>query len=63
MMVVHDGLVQKPYQPIADWGFLDACLNFQADVILSTIKIRKAGFSEAVDSMKVCSGNYGVFGN
>lgn len=49
-MVAKYQLVQTPYQQIANWGFLDACLNFTEDVVLSTVKVRKAGFSEAIDS-------------
>jgi nucleoside-diphosphate-sugar epimerase len=49
-LVARHGLVETPYAQIAAWDFLDACLNWEQDVVLSTIKIRQAGFGEAIDT-------------
>jgi nucleoside-diphosphate-sugar epimerase len=44
------GLVRTPYEQIANWAFLDACLNYDEDVVLSTVKLVQAGFTEVVDT-------------
>lgn len=49
-LVARHGLVPTPYSQIAAWDFLDACLNWEQDVVLSTVKIRQAGFAEAIDT-------------
>ena len=49
-LVARHGLTPTAYHQIAAWDFLDACLNWEQDVVLSTIKIRQAGFAEAVDT-------------
>jgi len=49
-LVAQHGSVPTSYQQIAAWDFLDACLNWEQDVVLSTIKIRQAGFAEAIDT-------------
>ncbi|MCY0854962.1 SDR family oxidoreductase [Cupriavidus sp. D39] len=43
-------LVHTPYEQIANWGFLDACLNWEEDIVLSTIKLTQAGFTEVIDT-------------
>lgn len=49
-LVVKHGLVNTPYDQIANWGFLDACLNWEEDVVLSTVKLAQAGFTEVIDT-------------
>jgi hypothetical protein len=39
-----------PYNRIASWAFLDWMLNFREETIVSTIKIRQAGFSDCIDT-------------
>jgi pimeloyl-ACP methyl ester carboxylesterase len=35
---------------IANWAFVDWMLNFREETILSTIKIRQAGFADCIDT-------------
>jgi hypothetical protein len=39
-----------PYDQIANWAFVDWMLNFREETILSTIKIRQAGFADCIDT-------------
>src|SRR5882762_7155710 len=49
-MVARYGLHPTPYEQIANWSFVDWMLNFGEETILSTIKIRKAGFADCIDT-------------
>jgi nucleoside-diphosphate-sugar epimerase len=49
-MVARYGLHATPYDQIANWTFVDWMLNFREETILSTIKIRQAGFSDCIDT-------------
>ena len=49
-MVARYGLHATPYEQIANWSFVDWMLNFGEETILSTIKIRKAGFADCIDT-------------
>ena len=40
------GACNATYEPIANWSFVDWMLNFGGETILTTIKIRKAGFAD-----------------
>jgi len=44
------GFHATPYEQIANWSFVDWMLNFGEETILSTIKIRKAGFADCIDT-------------
>jgi hypothetical protein len=48
--VARYGLHATPYEQIANWPFVDWMLNFGEETILSTIKIRKAGFADCIDT-------------
>src|ERR1700682_155214 len=47
-MVARYGLHATPYHQIANWAFVDWMLNFREETILSTIKIRQAGFADFI---------------
>jgi nucleoside-diphosphate-sugar epimerase len=49
-MVERYGLHAIPYDQIANWAFVDWMLNFGEETILSTIKIRHAGFGDSIDT-------------
>jgi nucleoside-diphosphate-sugar epimerase len=49
-MVARYGLFPTPYEQIANWPFIDFMLNFGEETILSTIKIRQAGFADCIDT-------------
>jgi hypothetical protein len=49
-MVARYGLHATPYDQIANWAFADWMLNFREEAILSTIKIRQAGFADCIDT-------------
>ncbi|MHC8380827.1 SDR family oxidoreductase [Pseudomonas sp. LB3P14] len=49
-LVAKHGLVNTPYDQIANWGFLDAVLNWEEDIVLSTVKLTQAGFTEVIDT-------------
>ncbi len=49
-LVARYGLHATPYEQIANWSFVDWMLNFGEETILSTIKIRKAGFADCIDT-------------
>ncbi|HEV3342842.1 MAG TPA: SDR family oxidoreductase [Pirellulales bacterium] len=49
-MVARYGLFPTPYEQIANWQFVDYMLNFAEETVLSTIKIRQAGFADCIDT-------------
>ncbi len=49
-MVERHGLRPLPLDRIAAWPFVDGWFAMEADMVQSTIKIRKAGFAECVDT-------------
>jgi hypothetical protein len=49
-IVARYGLHATPYEQIANWSFVDWMLNFGEETTLSTIKIRKAGFADCIDT-------------
>ena len=49
-IVARYGLHATPYDQIANWAFVDWMLNFREETILSTIKIRQAGFADRIDT-------------
>src|SRR5713101_2896940 len=49
-MVARYGLFPTPYEQIANWPFVDYMLNFAEETLLSTIKIRQAGFADCIDT-------------
>jgi hypothetical protein len=49
-IVARYGLHATPYEQIANWSFVDWMLNFGEETILSTIKIRQAGFADCIDT-------------
>ena len=49
-IVARYGLHATPYDQIANWAFVDWMLNFREETILSTIKIRQAGFADCIDT-------------
>src|SRR5271154_6374675 len=49
-MVARYGLHATLYEQIANWAFVDWMLNFGEETILSTIKIRHAGFGDSIDT-------------
>src|SRR6202023_3092081 len=49
-MVARYGLFSTPYEQIANWPFVDYMLNFAEETLLSTIKIRQAGFADCIDT-------------
>jgi len=49
-MVARYGLHATLYEQIANWAFVDWMLNFREETILSTIKIRQAGFADCIDT-------------
>jgi nucleoside-diphosphate-sugar epimerase len=49
-IVARYGLHATPYEQIANWAFVDWMLNFGEETILSTIKIRHAGFGDSIDT-------------
>jgi nucleoside-diphosphate-sugar epimerase len=49
-MVARYGLHATPYDQIANWAFVDWMLNFGEETIQSTIKIRRAGFADCIDT-------------
>lgn len=49
-LVAKHALIPTPFDDIANWAFLDGCLNFDGDVVLSDVRIRQAGFHEVIDS-------------
>jgi hypothetical protein len=42
--------VPVPLAELVDWRFVDAMLGMPYDLITSTIKIRRAGFADCIDS-------------
>jgi nucleoside-diphosphate-sugar epimerase len=49
-MVARYALHATSYDQIANWAFVDWMLNFREETILSTIKIRQAGFADCIDT-------------
>jgi hypothetical protein len=49
-IVARYGLHATPYEQIANWAFVDWMLKFGEETILSTIKIRHAGFGDSIDT-------------
>jgi hypothetical protein len=49
-MIARYGLFPTPYEQIANWPFIDFMLNLGEETILSTIKIRQAGFADCIDT-------------
>jgi hypothetical protein len=49
-MVGRYGRFPTAYEQIANWPFIDFMLNFGEETILSTIKIRQAGFADCIDT-------------
>jgi nucleoside-diphosphate-sugar epimerase len=49
-IIARYGLHATPYGQIANWAFVDWMLNFREETILSTIKIRQAGFADCIDT-------------
>lgn len=50
VMVDKHGLRPIPYDQIVSWPFVDYCLTRDYDVMTDTLKIRKAGFTDCLDS-------------
>lgn len=48
--VARHGLQPTPYEQAASWPFADAVWGSAFDMVQSTVKIRQAGFHDAVDS-------------
>lgn len=51
-MVARYNLLPTPYEQVANWAFVDFMLNFAEETVLSTIKIRQAGFADCIDAHK-----------
>jgi nucleoside-diphosphate-sugar epimerase len=49
-LVARHGLMPVPLAELVDWRFVDAMLGMPYDLITSTIKIRRAGFGDCIDS-------------
>jgi nucleoside-diphosphate-sugar epimerase len=49
-MIEKHGLRPIPYRDVASWPFADGQFNTTYDLVQSTVKIRRAGFGECVDS-------------
>jgi nucleoside-diphosphate-sugar epimerase len=49
-LIARHGLVPLPLAELVDWRFVDAMLGMPYDLITSTIKIRRAGFGDCIDS-------------
>jgi nucleoside-diphosphate-sugar epimerase len=49
-LVARHGLVPVPLADLVDWRFVDAMLGMPYDLITSTIKIRRGGFGDCIDS-------------
>ncbi len=48
--VARHGLQPTPYEQAASWPFADAVWGSAFDMVQSTVKVRQAGFHDAVDS-------------
>jgi hypothetical protein len=54
---VWDALVRKyglrpiPYKDVSAWAFADMIFGLEYDVILSTVKARKAGYAECIGTL------------
>ena len=49
-LVAEQGLVDTPYDKAVGWGFGDFVFHSAFDLVSDMGKIRRAGFSETVDS-------------
>ena len=49
-LVQEHGLQLIPYEQIASWPFGDAIFQMEYDNITSTIKARRAGFHDCIDT-------------
>lgn len=49
-LVEQHGLVETPFEELVGWGVGDFLFHHEADNITSTIKIRQAGFADALDT-------------
>ena len=49
-VVARYGLVPTPLHELASWPFVDQLLSVPYDLVQSTIKIRKAGFHDCIDT-------------
>ena len=49
-IVAKYGLLDTPYERVVSWNFADFIFNSGYDNVSSTIKARKAGFAECIDS-------------
>jgi len=55
------GLAPHPYEALAYWPAGDFVLNCGYDVMTSTVKIRKAGFPDVVDTWEMFQRMFGEF--
>jgi nucleoside-diphosphate-sugar epimerase len=49
-LVERHGLVPTPFEELVGWGVGDFLFHHEADNITSTVKIRQAGFADALDT-------------
>lgn len=49
-LVERHGLVDTPFEELVGWGVGDFLFHHEADNITSTVKIRQAGFADALDT-------------
>jgi nucleoside-diphosphate-sugar epimerase len=49
-LVREHGLLDIPYEQVASWAFADAILKTEYDNITSTIKARRAGFHDCIET-------------
>ncbi|WP_454387728.1 hypothetical protein [Streptomyces sp. JNUCC 63] len=49
-LVDRHGLVPTPYEKLVAWPVGDFLFHHEADNITSTVKIRQAGFADALDT-------------
>jgi nucleoside-diphosphate-sugar epimerase len=49
-IVAREGLRPIPYEQLASWGFGDAIFGMEFDNITSTVKARRAGFPDCIDT-------------
>ena len=59
-MVAKYGLKSIPYEHLVSWPFADFIFNSGFDNISSTIKARRAGFQECIDTEEMFRGFFGV---
>lgn len=49
-LVERHGLIDTPFEELVGWGVGDFLFHHEADNITSTVKIRQAGFADALDT-------------